>query len=131
MPATMKSPAVGVIDAAVGVALLPEVVEVVSMPSMPDTSDTTICPSALPRSVAVTVVDPDVPPDENPTQISAVPLPGRAEAGDLLPGDAPARHGRCLEARAASGGVAEDAAPPGRRRRPRPGAGSPTMTPRS
>ena len=55
--------------------LLPEAVEVVSMPSIPDTSETIICPVALAPSVAVTVVDPDVPDEANPAQISAVPPP--------------------------------------------------------
>ena len=45
------------------------------MPPIPDTSETTICPVVLAPRVAVTGVDPDVPAEANPTQISAVPPP--------------------------------------------------------
>jgi hypothetical protein len=71
---TRKSPAWGVIEVAVGVVLMPMLLELVSIPAIPETSDTSMWPSAAPAREAVTVVAPDVPVDPKPTQTSAVPF---------------------------------------------------------
>ena len=72
---TRRSPARGVIDEAVSVLELPWVAVLASTAAMAETSDTCITPVSEPDIEAVTGVDPEVPVDPKPTQISALPLP--------------------------------------------------------